>query len=84
MGTLRFLLVVAPAGGEAPAADGTRAFLARNGQGVNYRLGVWHRPVLALNTETDFVMVGRADDGRDCDLASFIAADTLRVDGLPG
>ena len=40
VGNLRFLVVVAPAGSEAPTADGTRALLARNGQGVNYRPGV--------------------------------------------
>jgi ureidoglycolate lyase len=83
VGAARFLVVVAPAGGPAPDAAGTRAFLARGGQGVNYRPGVWHHPVLALDAETDFVMVGRADDGHDCDLAPFAAAAVLRIDGLP-
>ena len=83
VGAARFLVVVAPAGGKAPDADGTRAFLARDGQGVNYRPGVWHHPMLALDAEIDFVMVGRADDGRDCDLAPFDGAAVLRIAGLP-
>ena len=77
-----FLVVVAPPG-DAPVPGNVRAFRSNGRQGVNYHRGVWHHPVLALDAETDFVMVGRADDGRDCDLASFIAAAALRVDGLP-
>ena len=83
VGEHRFLVVVAPAGGNRPDATATRAFVTDGRQGVNYRPGVWHHPVLALDDETDFVMVGRADDGRDCDVVPFSGAACVRIAGLP-
>ena len=61
-----FLLVVAPAG-PAPAPGDLRAFLAKGGQGVNYRAGVWHYPVLALRRQTDFLVVDRGGPGNNLD-----------------
>ena len=61
-----FLVVVAPAG-PAPAPDDLRAFLAKGGQGVNYRAGVWHYPVLALCRQTDFLVVDRGGPGNNLD-----------------
>ena len=83
VGGHRFLVLVAAAGGDRPDASGTRAFVTDGRQGVNYRPGVWHHPVLALDVETDFVMVGRADDGRDCDVVPFADGACLRISGLP-
>src|SRR5690606_17481511 len=40
----RYLVVVA-----ASAADTPLAFLAERGQGVNYRRGTWHHPLLLLD-----------------------------------
>ena len=84
VGERRFLVVVAPAGGDEPDATATRAFVTDGRQGVNYRRGVWHHPVLALDGETDFVMMGRADDGRDCDVASFTGGAGVRIARIPG
>jgi ureidoglycolate lyase len=61
-----YLVVVAPAG-NAPAPDALRAFLARPGQGVNYARGVWHHPLLALNTTCDFLVIDRSGEGHNCD-----------------
>ena len=61
-----FLVVVAPAG-PAPAPEDLRAFLARDGQGVNYKAGVWHYPVLALRRQTDFLVVDRGGPGDNLD-----------------
>jgi ureidoglycolate lyase len=79
----RFLIVVAPAGSDKPEANGTRAFVTDGWQGVNYRPGVWHHPLLALDAETDFVMLGRADDGRDCDVAPFTGGGAVRIAEFP-
>jgi len=62
LGAAPFLVVVAPPG-EAVAPDGLRAFLTDGRQGVNYARGVWHHPVIALDCETDFLVVDRGGPG---------------------
>lgn len=58
----RFLVVVAlPVAAPAPAD--LRAFLAAPGQGVNYARNAWHHPLIALDDETDFLIVDRGGDG---------------------
>ena len=57
-----FLVVVAPPG-ETVAPEDLRAFLAEGGQGVNYAPGVWHHPVIALDRETDFLVIDRGGPG---------------------
>ncbi|WP_024303688.1 ureidoglycolate lyase [Pseudogulbenkiania sp. MAI-1] len=63
---LPYLVVVAPAGAP-PAAEDLRVFLARSDQGVNYRTGVWHHPLLALDAVCDFLVVDRSGPGHNCD-----------------
>ena len=74
----RFLVVVAP---PAPAPDpaGLRAFLAAPGQGVNYRPGTWHHPLIALGDGGDFLVVDRgAPDGAgDCEVAALVPPRSL-------
>lgn len=54
----RFLVVVAPAdAGGLPDADRAHAFVGVAGQGVNYRPGVWHAPITALDQPGDFMML---------------------------
>ncbi|MGF1611159.1 MAG: ureidoglycolate lyase [Kiloniellales bacterium] len=57
-----YLVVVAPMQG-----DGTPgvplAFLARGDQGVNYAKGTWHHPLLALQQESDFLVIDRGGPG---------------------
>ncbi len=36
-----------------------RVFLASGEQGVNYRRGVWHHPLLSLETSSDFLVIDR-------------------------
>ncbi len=79
IGKCRFLVVVAPAKGDSPDADASRAFITNGRQGVNYHPGVWHHPVLALGKETDFVMIGRAEDGLDCDLVPFTNGNAVSI-----
>lgn len=61
-----YLVVVAPAGA-APKAEDLRVFLARGDQGVNYATGVWHHPLLALDTVCDFLVVDRSGSTPNCD-----------------
>jgi ureidoglycolate lyase len=54
----RFLVVVAPANAEGlPDADRAHAFVGVAGQGINYRPGVWHAPITALDQPGDFMML---------------------------
>ncbi|MDY7229059.1 ureidoglycolate lyase [Hyalangium rubrum] len=69
MACRRFLVVVCPddAQGE-PDLAGLRAFLCGPGQGVNYRAGVWHHPIIALEGPADFLMLAWEDgSARDCE-----------------
>ena len=73
-----FLVVVAPPG-EAPDPAALHAFLTNGAQGVNYRRGVWHHPLLALEQETDFLVVDRGANDRNCDEFRFDEAEGLIV-----
>src|SRR5689334_3843018 len=55
LGSAPYLVVVAAAPDVPP-----RAFLARPGQGVSFRPGTWHHALLALERESDFLVVDRA------------------------
>jgi ureidoglycolate lyase len=65
----RFLVVVCPedARGE-PDLPLLRAFLGGPGQGINYRLGVWHHPIIALEAPAEFLMLAWEDGSAlDCE-----------------
>ncbi|TPW31651.1 ureidoglycolate lyase [Martelella alba] len=58
-----FLVIVAEDMGGTPGKP--RAFLARPGEGVNYRANVWHHPLMALYETSDFLVVDRAGPGNN-------------------
>lgn len=62
----RYLVVVAPAGAPPQVAD-LRAFVATGGQGINYRAGTWHHPMIALDKECTFLEIHRAGPEKNCD-----------------
>jgi ureidoglycolate lyase len=61
-----YLVAVAARADTFQAGD-VRVFLARADQGVNYAVGVWHHPLLALDEVCDFLIVDRAGPGPNCD-----------------
>jgi ureidoglycolate lyase len=63
-------LVVVCGGGDRPRIAALRVFAATAGQGVNYRRGTWHHPLIAIERTSEFVVVDRvADDGlEDCEV----------------
>jgi ureidoglycolate lyase len=61
-----FLIVVAPLGDTVPS-DAIRAFRSNGAQGINYRAGTWHHPLLALDRVADFLIVDRGGGGLNCD-----------------
>lgn len=62
----RFVVVVAPAGA-APAADDLRAFLTDGSQGVNYRAGTWHVPLIGLAEGQAFLIIDDVASTDNCD-----------------
>jgi ureidoglycolate lyase len=68
-----FLVVVAAAG-EDPDAAAVRAFATNGRQGVNYRRGTWHHPLIAIGDAGEFLVIDRAGEGRNCDEISFAGA----------
>lgn len=57
-----YLVVVAESPQHPP-----RCFLAAHGEGINYRAGTWHHPLIALERASDFVIVDRGGEGANCD-----------------
>jgi ureidoglycolate lyase len=68
----RYVVVVS----ESPDAT-PRAFLARDGQGVNLARGTWHHPLIALDRRCDFLVLDRGGPGRNCDEATLPQACSL-------
>ena len=67
MNATRFLVVVAT-GGARPDPSTLAAFVATGVQGITYRPGVWHHPLIALDQVTDFACVVWEDGSAgDCE-----------------
>jgi ureidoglycolate lyase len=60
-----FLVVVARSG-DFDRRE-VRAFRAAPGQGVNFARGTWHHFNLALDAESDFLVIDREGSGANCD-----------------
>jgi ureidoglycolate lyase len=58
----RFMVLVAPPlPSGAPDVRALRAFLCGPGQGINYHAGVWHHPIIALDSAAEFAMLAWED-----------------------
>lgn len=81
LGENPYLVVVAPAG--QFDANNIEVFIAKGTQGVNYHKGVWHHYCLALNSESDFLVVDRGGEGDNCDAleldGSLVIAQSKRI-----
>ena len=61
-----FVVIAAPAGLVVEPRQ-IEAFLAREGQGVNYHKGVWHHPLLAIRDQSVFLVVEREATLENCE-----------------
>ncbi|MEO7794384.1 MAG: ureidoglycolate lyase [Thermoanaerobaculia bacterium] len=75
----RYLVVVSGNAAEPTPSD-VRVFLAVGQQGVSLRAGVWHHALLALDRESDFLVVERASAAANLELRA-ISAWELSIDG---
>ena len=65
-------LVIVTLGGDAPDLSTLAAFIAHGTEGISYRPGVWHHPMIALDHETDFICLVWEDGSRDdCTIVSY-------------
>jgi len=64
----RLLVIVAPTAADGgPELSGLTAFVAGPGQGVNYGVGTWHHPIVALDMPAELAMLAWEDGGPgDC------------------
>lgn len=68
----KFLVVVAPnLNADQPDISNLQAFITNGSQGVNYRAGTWHHPLLTLESPSDFAVVDRIGSGPNCDVFQF-------------
>lgn len=72
----RFLVVACPDAPDGePDADGLRAFVGSAGQGIVYRRGCWHHPMVALDGAMDFAMlIWERGDAGDCERVALARA----------
>lgn len=63
----RAFLVIVAAPGREPVATDLKCFRTHGQQGVNYATGTWHHPLIALESEQDFLVIDRGGAGDNCD-----------------
>lgn len=74
-----FLAVVAADDDGAPGEP--RAFLCRDGKGVNYARNTWHHPLISLGDVSDFLVVDREGPGDNLEERSYSQV-LYRIDAI--
>ena len=72
-----FIVVVAPAGESVDVAD-LQAFVTTGREGINYHKGVWHMPMIGLETGQDFLIIDRIGGDANCD--EVVLSEAVTVD----
>ena len=62
--TRTFLSVVC-LGDEKPDLSTLKAFITNGNQGVYYKRGVWHFPLISLEDDEQFIVIDRSDCGKE-------------------
>ena len=74
-----FLVIVAPClDANTPDISKICAFMTNGYQGVNYRAGTWHHPLLTFEAPSDFAVVDRIGLGHNCDVYKFSESIFIR------
>ena len=72
-------IAIVAAAGDPPEPAALVAFLAGPGQGANYNRGVWHHPLIALESVSDFLVIDRGGPGDNCDEHSLAGAEEVQL-----
>ncbi|MBT8076991.1 MAG: ureidoglycolate lyase [Gammaproteobacteria bacterium] len=72
-----FLVVVAPPAESVDTAQ-LHAFVTSGREGVNYRKGVWHMPMIGLSSGQQFLIIDRAGDDSNCE--EIVLGESVIVD----
>ena len=79
MNARRYLAVVA-LGGDRPDLATLAAFVATGAQGISYHAGVWHHPMIALDSEVDFTcLVWEDGSPGDCTVVHYREDERVEV-----
>lgn len=78
MQSQKFLVIVASSLNlDEPDLTQLFAFMTDGSQGINYRAGTWHHPLLTLESPSDFAVIDRIGNGSNCDVYSLESPVTL-------
>lgn len=72
------IVVVAPPG-ERILAEQIQAFYSNGHQGINFHVGVWHLPIIALEDGQEFMLVDRGGPNPNCDEFHFENKQAVRL-----
>lgn len=62
----KMIVVVAPPE-ESVEADALRAFVTNGRQGINYRRGTWHMPLISFAQGQEYLIIDRGGNEPNCD-----------------
>lgn len=62
----KMVVVVAPPGESVDAGE-LRAFVSNGRQGINYRRGTWHMPLISLQEGQEYLIIDRGGNEPNCD-----------------
>ncbi len=66
MSPIVMIIAVSPPG-DTPDLGAIKGFISNGNQGVNYRTGVWHMPLISDRPGQQYLIVDRAGPGQNCD-----------------
>ncbi|CCO27082.1 allantoicase [Rhizoctonia solani AG-1 IB] len=80
-----YLVIVALNGADdKPDLSTLRAFVASTAQGISYNMGVWHHPMISLETTIDFccveTQIGTPDNHLDCEIVEVESLGSVTMD----
>ncbi|CAE6430968.1 unnamed protein product [Rhizoctonia solani] len=80
-----YLVIVALNGADdKPDLSTLRAFVASTAQGISYNMGVWHHPMISLETAIDFccveTQIGTLDNHLDCEVVEVESLGSVTMD----